>query len=68
MYVVEPGKMIQVKIFQGESNSVQKSFNRFMEKLNEHISIYKIDTDTDNGYCSKITVFFCIDKDRMLMI
>ena len=50
-------QVTQVRIFQGHHDAVEKMFNRFMIE-NHFIEIIKINTDTDNGYISKITLYY----------
>ena len=50
-------QVTQVRIFQGHHDAVEKMFNRFMIE-NHFIEIIKIDTDTDNSYISKITLYY----------
>lgn len=63
MHRVKPSQFLQVKIFQGRNDEVQRDFNNFMGDLHESVLIYKVDTDTDNGHTSKITVYLYADKE-----
>lgn len=49
-------KVLQMKIFHGDIAIVTKAFNSFM--LNNDLEIYKIDTDHDNGYLCKTTLYY----------
>ena len=54
-----PKKVLQVEIFQGEKKKVKDQFNKFMlDNIDNDLEIYQIDTDEDNSYVSKITVYF----------
>lgn len=50
-------QIIRVKIFQGKKEDVEQLFNSFMLK-HHYIEVVKIDTDTDNSYISKITLYY----------
>ena len=55
-------KITQVKIFQGQKEEVEQSFNRFM-KNNSSVEITKIDTDKENTHICRIIVFYEIFID-----
>ena len=63
MHRVKPSQFFQVKMFQGHNDEVQRDFNNFMEDLHESVLIYKVDTDTGNGYTLKITAYLYIDEE-----
>lgn len=50
-------QITRVKIFQGNKEDVEHLFNSFMLK-HHYIEIVKIDTDTDNSFISKITLYY----------
>lgn len=55
-------KITQVKIFQGQKEEVEQSFNRFM-KNNSSVEITRIYTDKENTCICRIIVFYEIFTD-----
>lgn len=62
MNITPKTKVTQVKIFQGQKEEVEQSFNRFM-KNNLSVEVTRIDTDKENTYICRIIVFYKIFID-----